>query len=278
MRSQFRESMERKCSLRIDFKSVAAFRLMTSYMRFFAEENVRMVINEKEIKLLYEEPNRGRIFTTLNDNKEINNIKVINESLHNHLILKFKLNSLEQALEEMYNKSNVKMELRQQADDTKILFFESSENSASKFKVEIIFDNCYRLSTPPLIFRKAIKLEFSDLHKLFKMAKLFSKVKDNLYVSVQHTASHHIFKIKYSLDTGSKMCHQIKYSRESQVDMRSSDVTTIKSQLFSIFFKLPRILNITCFVKQQDYILLEAQNDEYENIRIKAHLKGLSEA
>lgn len=48
------------------------------------------------------------------------------------------------------------------------------------------------------------------------MARLFSKIKDNLLVSVQHNTNHHIFKIKYSLDTGSKMCHQVKYRRKDQ--------------------------------------------------------------
>src|SRR4051812_21115258 len=108
----------------------------------------------------------------------------------------------------------------------------------------------------------------SDLDKLLKMAKLFSKIKDNLVVSVQHTTYHHIFKIKYSLDTGSKVCHQIKYRRKDQsknlllyeliiekyysnfyfhkVDVRSSDVTAIKSRLFATFFKLSSLENVSC--------------------------------
>jgi hypothetical protein len=58
-----------------------------------------------------------------------------------------------------------------------------------------------------------------DLDKLLKMAELFSNVRDirdNLLVSVQHNAYCHIFKIRYSLPTGSKVNHQIKHERKDQ--------------------------------------------------------------
>ena len=61
-----------------------------------------------------------------------------------------------------------------------------------------------------------MKFNSSDQNKLLKMAELFSNIKDNLIISVQHNADHHIFKIKYSLTTGSKVCHQIKYKRTDQ--------------------------------------------------------------
>jgi hypothetical protein len=61
-----------------------------------------------------------------------------------------------------------------------------------------------------------MKFDQSDQNKLLKMAELFSNIKDNLVVSVQHNADHHIFKIKYSLATGSKVYHQIKHKRTDQ--------------------------------------------------------------
>ncbi|GET63990.1 metal ion transporter [Rhizophagus irregularis DAOM 181602=DAOM 197198] len=251
----------------LDKEKVDAFRVLVLYMSDFTKENVIMVINEREIKLLYEEANKGKVFGTLKDIKEISSINIIND--RNHFILKFQILRLLQALEAMDNKSNVKMELKI-IGETTILLFETNcdEKSASKFKVEIVGDNRYRQNPPP-ISRRAIKFNDSDLYKLLKMARLFSKIKDNLLVSVQHNTNHHIFKIKYSLDTGSKMCHQVKYRRKDQNDVRSSDVTAVKSRLFATFFKLANLGNVSCFVKQHEYILLEAENLNDENIGIK---------
>jgi len=265
--------------LTIEFNSTDSFRALVSYMSDFTKGDVIMVINRQEIKLLYEEANRGRVFGTMKyyPHQETRSRIVNNANLNNYFIFEFKLERLIQVLETMADKHNITLELRQRNDGIYILLFtaDCSEKLVSKFNVDVP-PRCNRINPPP-ISRLPMNFEGSDLGKLLKMAKLFSKVKDNLLVSVQHTTYHHIFKIKYSFDTGSKVCHQIKYRREDQVDIRSSDVTAVKPRLFAIFFKLGALKNVLCFVKH-DSILLEAENcDEKSNIEIKVHLKGLSE-
>ncbi|RIA98691.1 hypothetical protein C1645_748995 [Glomus cerebriforme] len=149
----------------------------------------------------------------------------------------------------MIDKRNITLELKEGDENHQILLFKAEvidclERSVSKFSVTYL-PNCNRIN-PPTISRLPMKFIQSDLHKLLKMAELFSSVKDNLIVSVQHTTDYHIFKIRYSFATGSKVCHQIKHRRKDTFNTRSSDVAVVNPRLFTIFFKLMALNNVLC--------------------------------
>ncbi|CAG8564094.1 20_t:CDS:2 [Funneliformis mosseae] len=270
--------------LEIAFNNVHAFKALTAWMCVFTKDSVFMNVNRKEIKLLYEEANRGIVLGTLKfynnaqqTYESIESIKVNRAHSNNDFTFELNIDSLKEALDCMADdKKIIKMELKDHEDGFHILYFtgyatEYFDRSISKFFVNL-HNNLPQL---PSMNRLMMKFEQNDLDSLQNIAKLLSEVKDNLMVKVQYATYYNIFQIRYSQSTGSNVRHKIKHRSENQDD-DICKVTKVKPPLLAKFFKLGSLNQLSCCIKNDGSLLLEAENYPEENAVIKVHLKGLS--